>query len=213
MPPLPIKGCIVRLVIFVLFLAALAVGGLFLLVGGSVQGFMVDLAQSTGLMTGTPEQTIRGIDAFRRGDLAVAEEQLSQAAATYPRSALAFLYLARMRTDVGDLSKAGEYLETAVSREPNSAIAHRELGLNYLARARAAGRLDTRELAANAYLMEADRHFAAAASLNPADSIALGYRGCTLAELGVEGEAQRLLSAAGDGPWQQCTHIRAPSNP
>lgn len=206
---LPIKGCLVRLAVFAFLLIALLAGGLYLLVGDGVQRFVVDLGQSTGVMTGTPEQTTRGIEAFRRGDFVLAEQEFSQAAVTYPRSALALLYLAKMRTDSGDLSKAGEYLQTAVLREPNSALAHRELGLNYLGKARAAGRHDTGRLISTADLDEADRQFAAASTLDPDDRIALGYRGCTLAELGAEEQASRLLSLAGDGPWHQCRHLRA----
>ena len=205
--PLPIMGCFVRFVLFVLLLLALALAGTFLLAGGAVQEIMVDLGQSTGLMSGTPEQTTRGIEAFRRGDLALAEQELSQAAMTYPRSALALLFLAKMRTDAGDLSKATEYLETAISREPNSVTAHRQLGLTYLAKARASGRLETGKLASHDDVVLADRHFAVAMSLDPGDRSATGYRGCTLAELGDDQEAQRLLSSAGDGPWQRCARI------
>lgn len=202
--PIPVMGCFVRFVLFALLLLALAVAGLFLLMGGGLETFVVDLGQSTGLMAGTPEQTTRGIDAFKRGDLATAEQELSQAAMSYPRSALALLYLAKMRTDAGDLSKAREYLETAVAREPNSVVAHRQLGLTYLATARASGRLSTGRLRSHDDLLLADRHFAIAATLDPGDRAALGYRACTLGELGAEAEAAQLLSAAGDGPWQSC---------
>ncbi len=204
LPSLPVKGCIVRFAIFVMLLIALAIGGLYLLVGGGMQSFVIDLAQSTGVMEGTPDQTVRGIEAFRRGDLQTAERELSQAAVTYPRSALALLYLARMRTDAGDLSRAGEYLETAVLREPANAIANRDLGINYLFRARAAQGVAGGEFASRNNLIEADRYLAAAAILNPADRASRGYRGCALAELGAVDEAEQLLTFAGDGPWQQC---------
>jgi len=200
----PVMGCFIRFVLFALLLLALAIGGLFLLMGGGLQTFVVDLGQSTGLMAGTPEQTTRGIDAFKRGDLATAEQELSQAAMSYPKSALALLYLAKMRTDAGDLAKATEYLETAVAREPNSVVTHRQLGLTYLATARASGRLSTGRLRSHDDLLLADRHFAIAATLDPGDRAALGYRGCTLAEMGSQEEAQQLLSSAGDGPWRQC---------
>jgi len=207
LPSLPVKGCIVRFAMFILLLVALAIGGLFLLVGGGVQEFMVDLAQSTGLSSGTPEQTVRGIEAFRRGDLQTAEQELSQAAVKYPRSALALLYLAKMRSDAGDLARAGEYLQTAVVREPGNAIAHRELGLNYFAMARASVSRGGGERVANDYLIDADRHFAIATSIDPADRAAVGYRGCILAELGAADESDRLLLLAGDGPWQQCLRV------
>ncbi|MBC7788444.1 MAG: DUF3808 domain-containing protein [Anaerolineae bacterium] len=190
--------------LFVVLLIALALAALFLLAGGGIQGFVVDLGQSTGLMEGTPEQTTRGIEAFKSGDLVTAEQELSQAAMSYPRSALALLYLAKMRTDAGDVSRAIEYLQTAVSREPNSVVAHRQLGLNYLERARASGRVSTGRLRAHDDLLLADRNFAIAATLDPGDRAALGYRGCTLAELGAKEEADQLLSAAGEGPWQEC---------
>lgn len=70
LPALPIKGCIFRFIIFIFLLIALGLGGLFLVVGGGLQEFVVDLGQSTGLVGGTPEQTRRGIDAYHRGDLA-----------------------------------------------------------------------------------------------------------------------------------------------
>lgn len=210
LPSLPIKGCIVRFAILVFLFIALAIGGIFLLVGGGIEGFVVDLGQSTGLMTGTPEQTQRGIDAFRRGDLITAERELAQAAMTYPRSALALLYLAKMRTDAGDLSQAGDYLQTAVQREPDNGSTHRELGLNHLAKATASGRLQSGELVSRDDLVEADRHFVIAGSLAPNDRAAVGYHGCALAELGVEEEAVRVLSLAGDGPWQRCRHVASP---
>lgn len=206
LPSLPIKGCIFRFAMFLLLLFALAVGGLYLLVGGGIQTFVVDLAQSTGLMSGTPEQTVRGIDAFRRGDLQTAERELAQAAVTYPRSALALLYLARMRTDAGDLRGAADFLETAVAREPGNAIAHRDLGINYLGKARASGGGAVGERVARDYLLDADRHLAAAESLDPDDRATRGYRGCIFAELGAADESARLLALAGDGPWQQCVN-------
>jgi len=207
MPSLPIKGCIVRLIVFVLLLIALAAGGLYLLVGGGMQTFLIDLAQSTGVMAGTPDQTVRGIEAFRRGDLQTAERELSQAAVTYPRSALALLYLAKMRTDAGDLSGAGEYLETAVLREPANAVANRDLGINYLFKARASDQAAGGQAASRNNLIEADRFLAAAALLNPSDRTSRGYRGCVLTALGAVDEAERLLSLAGDGPWQQCASV------
>jgi len=207
LPSLPVKGCIVRFALFVMLLIALAIGGLYLLVGGGMQSFVIDLAQSTGVMEGTPAQTVRGIEAFRRGDLQTAERDLSQAAVTYPRSALALLYLARMRTDAGDLSGAGEYLETAILREPGNPVVNRDLGINYLFRARASGQIPGGEFASRNNLIEADRYLAAAAILNPADRAARGYRGCALAELGAVDEAEQLLTFAGDGPWQQCESV------
>lgn len=206
LPSLPIKGCIFRFAMFLLLLFALAVGGLYLLVGGGVQTFVIDLAQSTGLMTGIPGQTVRGIDAFRRGDLQTAERELAQAALTYPRSALALLYLARMRTDAGDLRGAGDFLQTAVAREPRNAMAHRELGINYLGKARSSGGGAVGERVARDYLLDADSHLATAESLDPDDRATRGYRGCIFAELGAADESARLLSLAGDGPWQQCVN-------
>ncbi|MBA3404935.1 MAG: hypothetical protein H0U13_09675 [Gemmatimonadaceae bacterium] len=207
LPSLPVKGCIVRFALFVMLLIALAIGGLYLLVGGGMQSFVIDLGQSTGVMEGTPAQTVRGIEAFRRGDLQTAGRELSQAAVTYPRSALALLYLARMRTDAGDLSGAGEYLEAAVLREPANAVANRDLGLNYLFKARASDQAAGGEVASRNNLIEADRFLAAAALLNPSDRTSRGYRGCVLAALGAVDEAERLLSLAGDGPWQRCASV------
>jgi predicted Zn-dependent protease len=51
------------------------------------------------------------------------ERELTEAAQAYPRSALALLYLAKIRMDAGDAERAGAYLRTAVEREPGNAAA------------------------------------------------------------------------------------------
>lgn len=55
------KGCLVKLVLVALLLLALFLGGPFLLLGGGLQFLLGDLSQSTGLTSGTWEQTTRGV--------------------------------------------------------------------------------------------------------------------------------------------------------
>ncbi|MBA2707298.1 MAG: hypothetical protein H0U59_05795 [Gemmatimonadaceae bacterium] len=203
-PGLPIAGCIIRFVIFLALIFALGIGALFMLVGGNAGEFLVDAAQSTGLVSGIPEQTKRGIAAYRAGDIPAAIRDLGQAAVTYPRSGVASLYLARISMDAGDLEQAGDHLKTAVSREPESAIAHRELGRYYLVRSQRSPGNAAGDGFSNTDLMEADRHFAWASNLDPDDRATIGYRACVLAAIGVPAEAESLLAAAGPGPWESC---------
>ncbi len=133
-----------------------------------------------------------------------------KAASSYPRSAVALLYLARMSMDAGDLEKAGEHLKTAVARDPESAIAHRELGVYYLTRAQRSHRLPAGEIESNADLVEADRYLARSMSLDSRDRSSTGYRACALAELGATAEAERLRAAAGPGAWQSCDGFSRP---
>lgn len=206
---LPIAGCIIRFVIFLALIFALGIGALFMLVGGNAGGFLVDAAQSIGLVSGIPEQTKRGIAAYRAGDIPAAIQDLGQAAVTYPRSGVANLYLARISMDAGDLEQAGDHLKTAVSREPESAIAHRELGRYYLVRSQRSPGNAPGDGFSNTDLMEADRHLAWASNLDPGDRATVGYRACVLAAIGVPAEAESLLAAAGPGPWESCARTTA----
>jgi hypothetical protein len=202
---IPVVGCLVRLVLVVALLAVLAVAALVALLGGmgGVRSWVVDVGQATGVLAGVPEQTARGIAAYERGDAAAAERELREAARLYPRSALAPLYLARLRRAAGDTSRAGEYLQDAVRREPESAAVHRELATHALSLASAAERAGGAP-AARPHLVAAERHFARALALDPRDRESYGYYGCTLSGLGRADEAARALAQAGAGPWQAC---------
>jgi predicted Zn-dependent protease len=104
--------------------AALLAAGLFGLFGFSsgARTWVVDLGQQTGVVEGVPAPTERGVAAYRAGDVATAERELADAARTYPRSAVAPLYLARLRLDAGDDYRAGEQLAEALRREPASPL-------------------------------------------------------------------------------------------
>jgi tetratricopeptide (TPR) repeat protein len=200
----PIAGCLVRLVLVVGLLLALAIAALWFLAGGAVRTFVVDLGQSTGVIGGVPEQTLRGIAAYRRGDLVLAERELDQAARSYRRSALALLYLARIRIDSNDPEGAAAYLDEAVLREPDNAVAHRMLGEHHLMRAQRPV-VPRDELYTTSELAAADEHLARAAALDPADRRARGYHACVLASAGRSAEARAAREAAGPGPWERCS--------
>jgi tetratricopeptide (TPR) repeat protein len=172
--------------------------------GGTLREWGVDLGQRFGLVEGVPAQTQRGIEAYRSGDLETAERELGEAAQSYRRSAVALIYLARMRMDGGDLERGGEYLREAVLREPDNAVAHRELAGYHLTRA---SRL-LAERRSEAYgrdeLLRAEEHYARALQLDPTDRRARGYYACVLVDLDREAEAERALAQAGSGPWDAC---------
>ena len=57
----PFVGCLVRLLLFVLLIIALAIFGLFLLMGGAFQGFIGELGLSAGLMAAAPTAHCVGV--------------------------------------------------------------------------------------------------------------------------------------------------------
>ena len=202
-------GCVLRLGLVLFLILLLAIAAIWAVAGGAVSGWVVDVGQSTGVMGGVPAQTDRGIAAYHRGDIQLAERELDQAARTYRRSALALLYLARMKADAGDSQRAGEYLEEAVTREPDNAIARRMLGEYHLTRARGLLATGSDSIQASSELIAADSNLAQATSLNPADRRSRGYHGCVLSMLGRVDESRDALAAAGAGPWDDCVRIPA----
>lgn len=122
-------GCLGRLAMLALVaIVLLTVAIVALAGGGNVRTWVVDFGQQVGVVDGVPAQTERGIAAYRAGDRALAERELGEAARSYPRSALALLYLARLRIDAGDDYRARAYLTEAARREPESALVRRTLG-------------------------------------------------------------------------------------
>lgn len=214
LPVARIAGCVGRLAMLALVLGVLlALGTCWLLGGGGggsgsgAGGWVVDAGQAVGVVDGVPAQTERGIAAYRAGDIATAERELSEAAAAYRRSSLALVYLARIRLDAGDEYRAGEYLREAVRREPESVLAQRQLGGFHLARAdRAVAAGASGDAAAvGDDLRIAEEHFARAMTLDPGDREARGYRACALGRLGRREEALAQLAVAGaDGAWAAC---------
>jgi Tfp pilus assembly protein PilF len=203
-------GCVVRLGLVLFLLLLLAIAAIWMVAGGAVSAWVVDVGQSTGVMAGVPTQTERGIAAYHRGDTALAARELDQAARTYRRSALALLYLARIEMDAGDPVRAGEYLDEAITREPANAIARRMLGEYHLTRARGLLASGADTVQATSELMGADSNLAQAVSLDPSDRRSRGYYGCVLSMLGRMDEARDALAAAGSGPWDDCVRIASP---
>jgi len=207
MPRTSIVGCLFRLVLTVALLFVLGLVALYFFVGGgNVQSWVVDVGQSVGVVGGVPEQTQRGIDAYRAGDYETAERELDEAARVYRNSGLALLYLARIRANAGDLERSGEYLAEAVRREPQSAIAHRELADHYVERARD---LRRRGAPANAAAVEeslrgAGDEYARALGINPTDQPTRSGYACVLAELGDQVAAERILQGIGRSVAEAC---------
>jgi len=203
----PAIGCVGRLVtllvVITIAFTVLPLVGV-ALVGGSAREWIVDQGQRFGLVEGVPAQTRRGIAAYQAGDLITAERELREAAQSYPRSGVALIYLARMRTDDGDLERAGEYLREAVAREPDNALAHRELAGYYLTRSAAGRGSGPTDAYASDDLLKAQAHYERALQLDPTDAYARGFYGCVLADLGQTVNAERMLAEAGPGPWERC---------
>ncbi|MEO6528362.1 MAG: hypothetical protein ABIP93_17205 [Gemmatimonadaceae bacterium] len=192
------------------FISVLAVVTIWSFTDEGVRAFMVHLGQSTGVIGGVPRQTERGIAAYDSGNVALAERELDQAAQRYRRSALALVYLARIRAEAGDDARAGQLLSEAVAREPANAAAHRMLGELHLTRARRLVVGKARPRATSSELTAADTNFARAIELDPADRRTRGFHGCVLGMLGRADEARDALAAAGSGPWDDCVSNRAP---
>jgi hypothetical protein len=200
-------GCVAKVVVLLLIAAVLfmlATFSGFMGVGAPIREWGQDVGQRTGLVEGVPEQTRRAIATYEGGDAETAERELREAAQTYPRSALALLYLARIKTDGGDLERAGEYLREALVREPANALTHREMGTYHLLRARRFRRDPAREPYAADELLAAERYFSRALQLAPGDQRARGYLGCVFADLDRKEEAEVEIARAGPGEWQSC---------
>jgi Tfp pilus assembly protein PilF len=206
----PVFGCLLRLVLVIGVVLLLAIAAVWMLAGGAVSSWFVDVGQSTGVMGGVPAQTERGIVAYRRGDVALAERELEQSARSYRRSALALLYLARIRDDAGDQVGAGQYLEEAVAREPDNALARRMMGEYQLTQARRVLSGPTNAVDAPPALMAAEENLERAVELAPSDRRARGYLACSLDMLGRADEARAALGLAGSGPWNECVRVTAP---
>jgi Flp pilus assembly protein TadD len=169
-----------------------------------VFSWFTDLGQSTGVMIGTPAQTQRGIDAYRRGDRATAERELEQAARSYRRSATALLYLAQMRVEAGDMVGAGPFLDEAVSREPDNSTVRRMMGEYHLTFAQKLAANPAQSDEAQSHLELAEDHLSYVVSLDASDRRARGFLACALTALGRADEARTALTAAGSGPWDRC---------
>jgi Tfp pilus assembly protein PilF len=187
-------------------LLVFAVASVWLFAGSPMSNFVIGLGQSTGLLARVPAATTRGIEAYRAGDLATAEEELTDAARTYPASALALLYLARIKIDTGDPDAAAPLFEEAVTREPNNAIAHRMAGEYHLTRARRGLGGGTYRIYTATELIAAEDELERAMALDPKDIQARGYHACALAVGGRMVEAKIELASAGPGPWEECVN-------
>ena len=207
---LPVFGCLFRVFLLFALLVLLAIGALYLVAGGAVSSWVADVGQSTGVMGGVPEQTQRGIEAYRRGDRALAERELDQAARSYRRSAVALLYLARMRVEAGDVAGAAPYLDEAIAREPDNPTVRRMAGEYQLTVAQSLAATPTQADASTSHLELAEDHLAYTLSLDPSDRRARGYLGCVLSALGRTDEARAARAAAGPGTWDACMGTALP---
>ena len=197
-------GCLFRLFLFFALIVVLAIAAIWMIAGGTVSSWVTDVGQSTGIMIGTPAQTQRGIEAYRRGDRALAERELDQAARSYRRSAIALLYLARMRVEAGDMAGAAPYLDEAIAREPDNSTVRRMTGEYHLTFAQKLAADPTQTDAATSHLELAEDHLSYAVSLDGSDRRARGYLACTLAALGRPDEARAAHAEAGSGAWDAC---------
>jgi hypothetical protein len=203
----PALGWRARLTLAAATLLVLGIGSVWLVGGSPVSNFVVALGQATGLLSRVPTATKRGIEAYRGGDLVTAERELEDAARTYPASALALLYLARIRIEAGNADSAGPLLEDAITREPGNALAHRMLGEYHLARARRGLGDGGNRIYTATELIAAEEQLERAMTLDPKDIRAVGYHACALAVGGRMTEAKIELASAGPGPWEECIHV------
>ena len=207
---LPVFGCLFRVFLLFALLVILAIAAIWMVAGGSVGTWVVDVGQSMGVMGGVPTQTQRGIDAYRRGDRALAERELDQAARSYRRSAVALLYLARMRVEAGDMAGAAPYLDEAIAREPDNPTVRRMAGEYQLTVAQSLVATPTLADAVTSHLELAEDHLAYTVSLDPSDRRARGYLACVLNALGRVDEARAARAAAGSGAWDACVGSSVP---
>jgi tetratricopeptide (TPR) repeat protein len=207
----PVLGCAVRLmmvaVVVILALTVVSFVGL-VVFGGSVGAWVEDVGQQFGVLGGVPEQTQRGIRAYRADDFETAERELREAAQSYPRSGMALVYLARIPRVAADPERAGEYLREAVAREPDNVLAQQALADHYFQRAnrrranRAASPAGEEDVSDD--LLRAQAHYQRALELDPTDRRTRGYYACVLAALGQSVDAENMLAEAGAGPWERC---------
>jgi Tfp pilus assembly protein PilF len=189
--------------------AVLAIATTWIVTGGTAFDWISDVSQSTGVRLGTPAQTQRGIDAYRRGDRATAERELNAASRSYRRSAIALLYLAQMRIEAGNMVGAGPYLDEAISREPDNPAVRRMAGEYHLTFARTLAADSMQADEATSHLELAEDHLSYVVSLDPSDRRARGFLACVLTALGRATEARTALSAAGSGRWDRCARPSA----
>jgi tetratricopeptide (TPR) repeat protein len=176
---------------------------------GSVEwpGWVRGLGARVGMELGTPPEVERGLDAYARGDLQTALNELTRARREYPHLVVPALYLGRTYRELGDWRGAGEILGAAVKQNPEDGLAHREFGAFLLARGQHHAREGRQERARADYEL-ALKFFDNAGQLNFEDRIARGYLACTHAMLGNRSEAEQHRSAAGPGPWGRCFETR-----
>jgi tetratricopeptide (TPR) repeat protein len=203
----PIFGRVLRRGTALCLVCVLALASIGALAGDSISAWVVDEGQAAGLIGGVPAPTMRGITAYQKGDVQRAERELTRAAHSYPRSALALLYLARIRSDAGDADRAAAYLGEAVARDPESAVAHRMLGEYRLTRARRMISSGASQTQALSELAAAESELAGSVSLDPLDQRARGYHACVLSMLGRVDQARDAFAAAGSGPWEDCVRL------
>lgn len=204
---MPIFGRVLRRGAAFALVCVLAVASVGAMAGDSIIAWVVDEGQAAGVFGGVPAATTRGIAAYQKGDVKLAERELTRAAHGYPRSALALLYLARIRVDAGDPDRAAAYLGEAVARDPESAVAHRMLGEYRLTRARGMISSGASQAQSMSELVAAESELARAVSLDPVDPRARGYHGCVLGMLGRTDQARDAFAAAGSGPWEDCVRL------
>jgi len=203
-------GCLFRVFLLFALLVILAIAAIWLVAGGAVGDWVADVGQSTGVMGGVPTQTQRGIDAYRRGDRALAERELDQAARSYRRSAIALLYRAQMRVEAGDLAGAAPYLDEAIVREPDNPTVRRMAGEYELTVAQSLAATPRQAEGATPHLELAEDHLSYTVSLDPTDRRARGYLACALASQGRVDEARAARAAAGSGAWDSCAGAAVP---
>jgi tetratricopeptide (TPR) repeat protein len=206
----PIFGRVLRRGTVFCLVLLLGLGTIGAMAGDSISAWVVDEGQAAGMLSGVPALTTRGITAYQKGDVQFAERELTRAARSYPRSALALLYLARIRADAGDADRAAAYLGEAVARDPESAIAHRMLGEYHLTRARRMILNGASPAQALSELSDAESQLASSVSLDPVDQRARGYHACVLSMLGRIDQARDAFAAAGSGPWDDCVRLPMP---
>jgi Flp pilus assembly protein TadD len=150
-----------------------------------------------------PSDVTDAVTLYERGQPEAARAAFTQAAREHPELALPHLYLGRIARTEGDFAAAGNELRMAVELEPQSTVALNELGAFFLARGTSFANQGRPDLATSDY-NAARRTYVRALQLDPADSTARGFLGCSLARLGRTSEATKWLQRAGSGPWSSC---------
>jgi tetratricopeptide (TPR) repeat protein len=207
---IPLFGRVLRRGTAFCVVLLLALGTIGAMAGDSISAWVIHEGQYVGLFGGVPAQTTRGIAAYQKGDLQLAERELTQAARNYPRSELALLYLARIQTDAGDADRAAAYIGEAIARDSTSSVAHRMLGEYHLTRARRMVSNGASQAQVLSELASAELELASSVSLDPVDPRARGYHACVLSMLGRADQARDAFAAAGAGPWDDCVRLPMP---